>query len=106
MRLHAALGASTSEASELGAAFTKALDIAESLGHSEYQLRALRGLYSLSQRERSISCCAAVRAKVLCSNSSRIGGERSVVRRAHDGSGQAFSWRPEHCASPSRASSD
>jgi predicted ATPase/DNA-binding winged helix-turn-helix (wHTH) protein len=46
MRLHAALGASTSEASELGAAFTKALDIAESLGHTEYQLRALRGLYS------------------------------------------------------------
>ena len=45
MRLHAALGASTSEASEVGAAFTKALDIAESLGDSEYQLRALRGLY-------------------------------------------------------------
>jgi predicted ATPase/DNA-binding winged helix-turn-helix (wHTH) protein len=46
MRLHAALGASTSEASELGSAFTKALDIAESLGQTEYQLRALRGLYS------------------------------------------------------------
>ncbi|MGA2126845.1 MAG: winged helix-turn-helix domain-containing protein, partial [Xanthobacteraceae bacterium] len=46
MRLHAALGASTSEASELGAAFTKALDIAQSLGDTEYQLRALRGLYS------------------------------------------------------------
>ena len=46
MRLQAALGASTSEASELGSAFTKALDIAESLGQTEYQLRALRGLYS------------------------------------------------------------
>jgi predicted ATPase/DNA-binding winged helix-turn-helix (wHTH) protein len=46
MRLQAALGASTSEASELGAAFTKALDIAEGLGQTEYQLRALRGLYS------------------------------------------------------------
>jgi predicted ATPase/DNA-binding winged helix-turn-helix (wHTH) protein len=45
MRLHAALGASTSEASEVGAAFTRALDIAESLGDTEYQLRALRGLY-------------------------------------------------------------
>ena len=45
MRLHAALGASTSEAPEMGAAFTKALDIAESLGDTEYQLRALRGLY-------------------------------------------------------------
>jgi hypothetical protein len=46
MRLHAALGASTSEASEFGAAFTRALDIAKSLGDTEYQLRALRGLYS------------------------------------------------------------
>ena len=45
MRLHAALGASTPEAAEMGAAFTKVLDIAESLGDSEYQLRALRGLY-------------------------------------------------------------
>jgi predicted ATPase len=45
MRLHAALGASTPEAPEMGEAFTKALDIAESLGDSEYQLRALRGLY-------------------------------------------------------------
>jgi len=44
MRLHAALGTSTPEAAELGEAFTKALDIAESLGDSEYQLRALRGL--------------------------------------------------------------
>ncbi len=45
MRLHAALGASTPDVSEMGAAFTKALDIAASLGDSEYQLRALRGLY-------------------------------------------------------------
>jgi tetratricopeptide (TPR) repeat protein len=29
----------------MGAAFTKALDIAEALGDTEYQLRALRGLY-------------------------------------------------------------
>ena len=45
MRLHAALGASTPEAPEMGVAFTKALDIAECLDDSEYQLRALRGLY-------------------------------------------------------------
>jgi len=43
MRLHAALGASTYE--ELGEAFTKVLDIAESFGDTEYQLRAFRGLY-------------------------------------------------------------
>jgi len=45
MRLHAALGASTLEAREMSAAFTKVLDIAESLSDTEYQMRALRGLY-------------------------------------------------------------
>jgi hypothetical protein len=45
MRLHAALGAATPEAPEMGAAFTKVLDIAEALGDTDYQLRALRGLY-------------------------------------------------------------
>ncbi len=44
MRLHAALGASTPETPEMAEAWTKALDIAESLGDSDYQLRALRGL--------------------------------------------------------------
>jgi predicted ATPase len=45
MRLHAALGATTSDPSEMGAAFAKTLEIARSLGDVEYQLRALRGLY-------------------------------------------------------------
>ena len=45
MRLQAALGASTPEAQEMGRVFTEVLDIAESLGDPEYQLRALRGLY-------------------------------------------------------------
>jgi predicted ATPase/DNA-binding winged helix-turn-helix (wHTH) protein len=45
MRLYAALGASTSQAPEMGAAFTKALEIAESLGDFEHRLRALSGLY-------------------------------------------------------------
>jgi predicted ATPase/DNA-binding winged helix-turn-helix (wHTH) protein len=44
MRLHAALGASTPEASEMGAAFTKTLDMAKRLGDVGYQLRALSGL--------------------------------------------------------------
>jgi len=44
MRLHAALGASTSEASEMGAAFTETLDMARRLGDVVYQLRALSGL--------------------------------------------------------------
>jgi Tetratricopeptide repeat len=45
MKLHAALGASMQDAAKMGVAFAKALDIAESLGDIEYQLRALRGLY-------------------------------------------------------------
>jgi predicted ATPase/DNA-binding winged helix-turn-helix (wHTH) protein len=45
MRLRSALGASTAEATEMGAAFTNALAIAENLGDLEYQLRALGGLY-------------------------------------------------------------
>lgn len=44
-QLHAVLGASTPVAPEMGAAFTKVLEIAEDLGDREYQLRALRGLY-------------------------------------------------------------
>jgi predicted ATPase/DNA-binding winged helix-turn-helix (wHTH) protein len=45
MQLQAALGASTAEASEMVAAFTKVLDMAKRLDDVEYQLRALWGLY-------------------------------------------------------------
>src|SRR5205807_1767060 len=45
MRLHDALGVSATDAREMGAAFTKELDIAERLGDAEYELRALHGLY-------------------------------------------------------------
>jgi predicted ATPase/DNA-binding winged helix-turn-helix (wHTH) protein len=44
MRLHTAVGASLRDAPEMEAAFTRALDIAQTLDDSEYQLRALRGL--------------------------------------------------------------
>jgi predicted ATPase/DNA-binding winged helix-turn-helix (wHTH) protein len=47
MRLHAAVGAFTNETTEMGAAFTNALGIAQSLDDPEYQLRALGGLYIL-----------------------------------------------------------
>src|SRR5262249_61283531 len=45
MRLHAALGGSIPEVSEIGAAFSRVLDIADRLGDQDYQLRALRGLH-------------------------------------------------------------
>jgi predicted ATPase len=44
MRLYAALGSSTSKAPEMGAAFAKALEIAERLRDTDCQLRALSGL--------------------------------------------------------------
>ncbi len=44
MRLQAAL-AGSNDVFEMGEASTRALELAESLGDSEYQLRALRGLY-------------------------------------------------------------
>ena len=50
MRLHTAVGASLPGAPEMEAAFTKALDIAKTLDDSEYQLRALRGLYFYNTR--------------------------------------------------------
>jgi predicted ATPase len=45
MRLQAALGASMPDPANMGVAFSKVLEIAESVGDTEYQLRALRGLY-------------------------------------------------------------
>ncbi|HZB93017.1 MAG TPA: winged helix-turn-helix domain-containing protein [Stellaceae bacterium] len=45
MRLHNAVGNAATQAPEMSAAFTKALEIAESLGDREYRLRALHGLY-------------------------------------------------------------
>jgi hypothetical protein len=45
MKLHAALGTSTADAPEMGAAFTKELESAEDSGETEYQLRALGGLF-------------------------------------------------------------
>ena len=45
IRLQAALGASTPEASEMIVAFTKVLDMARRQGDVEHQLRALWGLY-------------------------------------------------------------
>jgi predicted ATPase/DNA-binding winged helix-turn-helix (wHTH) protein len=45
MRLHTALGAALPDAPEMAAAFTRVLEIAQTLGEPEYQLRAVRGLY-------------------------------------------------------------
>ena len=45
MKLHAALGKCATNAAEMTAALTAALEIAQALGNVEYQMRALRGLY-------------------------------------------------------------
>src|SRR5205814_9702404 len=90
MRLHAALGASTSEASEMSAAFAKALDIAESLGNRGYQLRALSGLqyyHTWSGRYRT-ALSFAERFHDLAMRGSdpydRLFGERTLGVTKHD----------------------
>jgi predicted ATPase len=77
MRLHAALGAATAEATEMGAAFTNALAIAESLGDVEYRLRALGGLYFLhtfSSRHRAAQPLAQ-RFRNLAASRSDLGAQ-------------------------------
>ena len=69
MKLHAALGASLMypevlTVPEIGAAFTKALEIAESLDDSEYQLRALWGLWFFHTASGRYRVALAICAKV------------------------------------------
>jgi predicted ATPase/DNA-binding winged helix-turn-helix (wHTH) protein len=94
MKLHAALGASliyTRDATspEIGAAWTKALEIAERLDDAEYQLRSLWGLWffdSASSRHRS-ALALAQRFCILAANrpdpSDRLIGERLIGVSQH-----------------------
>jgi hypothetical protein len=94
MKLHAALGASLIYASdargpEIGAAWTKTLEIAESLGDAEYQLRSLWGLWffhSASGRNRT-ALALAQRFRDLAANrpdpSDRLVGERLIGASQH-----------------------
>ena len=106
MRLHAALGASTAEAPEMGAAFTKALEIAESLGDSEYQLRALGACISFTPGAvDTVLRCHLRKGSMIWQRagsdlSDRLFGERMM------GAGQTFSWRPDQRTAPSGASAD
>jgi predicted ATPase len=53
MRLQAALGLSSKHVFEMGEASMRALELAERLGDSEYQLRALRGLHGFHMTNRN-----------------------------------------------------
>jgi predicted ATPase/DNA-binding winged helix-turn-helix (wHTH) protein len=76
MQLHAALAASLmysrGAVSEIGAAGTKALEIAESLGNAEYQLRSLWGLWSFR-----ISCGQQCVALTLAQRFHSLAAKRS-----------------------------
>jgi predicted ATPase/DNA-binding winged helix-turn-helix (wHTH) protein len=94
MKLHAALGASLNYSSgetapEAGAAWTKALEIAECLGDAEYQLRSLWGLWvfhTASGRHR-VALTLAQRFHTLAANRSdpgdRLVGERLIGASQH-----------------------
>jgi predicted ATPase/DNA-binding winged helix-turn-helix (wHTH) protein len=89
MRLQAALGASTSQAPEMGAAFTKALDIAEGLDDADFQLRALAGLnfYHIGSGQYRAASPFAQRFHDLAARNSdlydRLFGERLMGVTAH-----------------------
>ena len=106
MKLHAALGASLmytrGAVPEIGAAWTKALEIAESLDDAEYQLRSLWGLWSfhISSGQYRIALALAQRFCTLAADRSdpndRLIGERLI------GIVAALSGRPSQRAAPSR----
>jgi predicted ATPase/DNA-binding winged helix-turn-helix (wHTH) protein len=89
MKLYAALGASTSKAPEMGAAFTKALEIAEKLGDAKGQLRALSGLnfYHTGSSRYLAALPFAQRFHDLATNESdlydRLFGERMLGTSKH-----------------------
>jgi hypothetical protein len=99
MRLHSALGASTPEVPEIGAAFTKALDIAEALGDTEYQLRALHGLYfyHYGSGRHSVALQSAQKLHNLAMSgsdpSNRLDSERLMGATEH-------TWRPDQRTPP------
>ena len=85
---------------ETRAALASALEIAERLGDTDYQLRALWGLCVDRLNNAAVSRGAGARAAVL-----RAGGElaRSADRRSHDGPVAALPGRPVDCAAALRA---
>jgi predicted ATPase/DNA-binding winged helix-turn-helix (wHTH) protein len=72
MRLHAALGAALmytrGAVPEIGTTWTKALEIAQSLNDTEYQLRSLWGLWSCHSRERRSALILAQKIRGLAEN--------------------------------------
>jgi hypothetical protein len=94
MKLHAALGASLiptrgAAGPEIGAAWTKALEIAESLDDTEYRLRSLWGLWSfhISGGQYRVALALAQRFYTLAANRSdpndRLIGERMIGVSQH-----------------------
>jgi predicted ATPase/DNA-binding winged helix-turn-helix (wHTH) protein len=88
MQLHAALAASgmstRGAVPEIGAAWTKALEIAESLDNTEYQLRALWGLWSfrISGGQHGVALTLAQKFQTAAAKRSdpndRVVGERMI----------------------------
>jgi predicted ATPase/DNA-binding winged helix-turn-helix (wHTH) protein len=93
MQLHTALAASLmftrGAVSEIGAAGTKALEIAESLGNAEYKLRSLWGLWAfhISSGQHSVALTLAHRFYTLAAKrsdpSDRLIGEQMIGTSQH-----------------------
>jgi hypothetical protein len=93
MQLHTALAASLmftrGAVSEIGAAGTKALEIAESLGNAEYKLRSLWGLWAfhISGGQHCVALTLAQRFYTLAAKRSDPSGAEILSRRT--------SWGPD-----------
>jgi hypothetical protein len=108
MKLHAALGTLltyySTDVPKIGAAWTKALEIAESLDDPEYQLRSVRGLYmfhAASGRHR-VALALAERFSSLAAKSDdpkdRLVGDRLIGATLHYLGDQTSARRHIECA--------
>ena len=87
---------------ELAAAWTKALEIAESLDDAEYRLLSLWGLWFFHGASSRHRIALELAERFLCLAANRPDPELSAGRRAHDRCLAALSRRPVRRAAPSR----
>ena len=107
MKLYAALGASLlytrGPVPETGAAWTRALEIAERLADTEYRLRALWGLWTCQHYIGAYRTALALAQRF--SDLAATGADPAdlLYRRSNDGLVAALFGRPERCKESSRA---
>ena len=101
-RLAASLMYTRGAVPEIGAAWTKALEIAESLDDAEYQLRSLCGLWAFRISSGQHRVALTLAQRFYSAGGEAVRPERSPDRRANDRGVAVSSGRSAHRAAPSR----